>query len=115
MKPIVISYDCSDHDPIDGWIPDDAFDVDFSMNFTIGHDSKGGDNFQVRIVTPNNLHGKDSANHAIVLSQYSWPEVIAAVEVILEQCHGLNWAAISESLSQHMHWEYDSYQPYKGA
>lgn len=58
MKPIIISYDCTDHDPIEEWVPDDVFDIDFWMNFTIGPDNKGGDNFQVHVVTPNNLHGK---------------------------------------------------------
>ncbi len=115
MKPIIISYDCTDHDPIDKWVPDDAFDVDFWMNFTIGPDSEGGDNFQVRIVTPNNLHGKDSAKHAIILNEYSWPQVIVEVESILEQCLGINWAGVSEQLSQFMYWEYENYQPYKGA
>lgn len=114
MKPIIISYDCTDHDPIDKWVPDDVYDVDFWMNFTIGPDSKGGDNFQVRVVTPSNLHGKNSAKHAIIISEYSWPQVIAAVEVMLEQCQDKNWTGISEQLSQLMYWEYENYQPYKG-
>lgn len=111
MIPIIISYDCTDHDPIDEWIPDDTFDVDYWMNFTIGPDTKGGDNFQVHIVTPNNLQGKESAKHAIILNEYTWHEVIAAVEVMLEQCQGTSWAGISEQLSQLMYWEYDNYQP----
>ena len=115
MKPIMISYDCTDHDPIDKWVPDDVFDVDLWMNFIIGPDDEGGDNFQVRIVTPNNLHGKNSAKHAIILDEYSWPKVIAAVEAILEQCQGINWAGVSEQLSQLMCWEYEDYKPYKGA
>ena len=115
MKPVIVSYDCTDHDPIDKWVPDDVFDVDFWMNFTIGPDSKGGDNFQVRVVTPNKLHGKNSAKHAIVLNEYSWPNVIAAVETMLDQCQDLNWAGISEQLSQLMYWEYENYQPCKGA
>lgn len=73
MKPIIISYDCIDHDPIDKWLPDDLYHVDVWVNFTIGPDSKGGDNFQVRIVTPNNLQGKDSAKYAIILNEYSLP------------------------------------------
>ncbi|WP_370979716.1 Imm8 family immunity protein [Agaribacterium sp. ZY112] len=111
MKPIILSYDCSDHDPIDEWVPDDVFDVDFWINFTIGLDEKGGDNFQARVVTPNNLHGKNSEKHAIILVEYSWVEVIAAVEAMLEQCQGISWIGISEELSQLMYWEYDNYQP----
>lgn len=115
MKPVIISYDCTDHDPIDKWLPDDLYDVDIWVNFTIGPDFKGGDNFQVRIVTPNNLRGKDSAKHAIILNEYSWSKVLDAVEAMLEQCQDISWIGISEQLSQLMYWEYDNYQPYKGA
>ena len=81
MKPIVSSYDCTDHDPID---------VGFWMNSTIFPDSKGGDSFQVHVVAPNSLDGTDSAKYAIGFNDYAWPEVIAAVDVMLEQCQGTN-------------------------
>lgn len=111
MKPIIINYDCTDHDPIDKWVPDDISDVDFWMNFTIGLDSERGDNFQVRVVTPNNLHGKNSVKHAIVLNEYSWSKVLAVVESMLEQCQDIDWVSISERLSKLMHWEFENYKP----
>lgn len=43
--------DCTDYDPIDKWVPDDMFHIDFWVNFTIGPDHDGGDNFRVRFVT----------------------------------------------------------------
>jgi hypothetical protein len=110
MKPIILSYDCIDHDPIDEWIPTDIFNVDFWMNFTIGPDMKGGDNFQVHVITPNNLHGKNSDRHAIVLTEYSWSSVLAAVDGMLEKCQGKNWRQITDQLSQTMHWEYENYK-----
>lgn len=110
MKPIIISYDCTDHDPIEGWVPDDAFNVDLWINFTIGPDIEGGDNFMVRIVSPKNLHNKDTAKHAIILNEYSWPKVVTEVASILEQCQGTSWAEVAEQLSHFMHWEYDNYQ-----
>ena len=115
MKPVIISHDCTDHDPIEKWVPDDIFDVDFWMNFSIGPDHEGGDNFQVRVVTPNNLQGKSSAKHAIILNEYSWPKVIAEVEAMLEKSQDINWLGISEQLAKLMYWEYENYQPYKGA
>jgi hypothetical protein len=114
MKPIIISYDCTDHDPIEEWVPDDVFDVDFWINFTIGPDMKGGDNFQVHIVTPNNLHGKDSEKYAIVIKQYSWSSLLTVIINMLEKCQGRNWSEISEKLSQLMYWEFENYQPYNG-
>ncbi|MFC1520545.1 Imm8 family immunity protein, partial [Pseudomonadota bacterium] len=110
----IVSYDCTDHDPIDKWVPDDAHDVDFWMNITVGPDSEGGDNFQVHIVTPNNLNGKNSSKHAIVLNEYSWLGVVSEVEKILEQCQGHDWVSISEQLSKHMSWEFENYKPYSG-
>lgn len=115
MKPVIVSYDCTDYDPIDKWVPDDPYNVDFWMNFTIGPDMKGGDNFQVHIATPNNLNGKNSDKHAIVLNEYSWPSVLAAVEHMLEKCQGTDWSEISEKLSQLMCWEFEDYQPYLGS
>ena len=115
MKPIIVSYDCTDYDPIDKWSPDNILDVDFWMNFTIGQDMKGGDNFQVHIITPNNLKGKNSDKHAIVLNEYSWLYVLSAVDNMLEKCQGSNWSEISEKLSKLMYWEFENYQPYKGA
>ncbi|MFL1467591.1 Imm8 family immunity protein [Marinobacter sp. HN1S83] len=111
MKPVILSYDCSDHDPIDQWAPNDVYDVDFWMNFTIGPDHEGGDNFQVHIVTPNNLHGRNATKHAIVLNEFSWPAVLAEVKAILAQCEGPSWSEISEKLSGYMAWEYEGYRP----
>jgi hypothetical protein len=111
MKPIIISYDCSDHDPIDKWTPDDPFDVDIWVNFTIGTDKMGGDNFLVRIVTPNNLHGKNSDKWAIVIVEYSWENILAKINRLLEESSGDDWADISRNLSSRMHWEYQDYRP----
>lgn len=115
MNPLILSYDCTDHDPIEEWVPDDAFNVDFWVNFTVGPDKTGGDNYQVHIVTPNNLHGKNTDKHAIVLNEYSWPSVLAEVEAILEKCQGSDWPEISNKLSNFMYWEFENYQPYEGA
>lgn len=78
-------------------MPNNIFDVDISVNFTIGPDSKSGDNFLVRIVTPNNLHVKNGAKHAIVLNDYSWSNVLLGMESILEKCQGYDWLDISEN------------------
>lgn len=112
---MIISYDCTDHDPIDLWKPADPTTVHFWMNFTIGYDKKGGDNFQLHVVTPNNLHGCDSAKHAIVLNSYKWESVLEEVHKILNECHGADWAEVSAKLAKHMRWEFENYQPYTGA
>jgi hypothetical protein len=111
IKPVIVSHDCSDHDPIELWQPVDPADVDFWMNFTIGPDRSGGDNFQVRVVTPNNLRGANADRHAIIILYYEWPAVLQEVEKILDACQGNDWREISETLAKHMYWEYENYKP----
>lgn len=115
MVPIIISYDCADHDPIDAWEPPDPLDVDFWMNFTIGYDKRGGDNFQLHVVTPNNTKGPDAAKHTIVLDRYKWECVLVEVNNILDACHGTDWDDVSAKLAKYMSWEFEDYKPYKGA
>lgn len=110
MKPVIISYDCVDHDPIDEWVPEDLHDFDFWMNFTIGPDFIGGDNFLVRIVSPSNLNGQMIAKHSIVLIQYSLESVLVEVEKFLSGAEGENWMDVSGMLSKSMQWEYADYK-----
>lgn len=113
MKPVIVNFDCADHDPIDSWQPSDPSVVDFWMNFTIGTDPSAGDNFQVHIVTKAALSGEATGKHTIVLDRYDWDSVLSEVECLLEQCSGSNWSEISEKLSKHMYWEFENYVPYK--
>ncbi len=110
MIPIILSYDCVEHDPIDNWIPDDVYDVDLYINFTIGTDNTAGDNFLLRVVTPNNLQGQNASQHSIVIHEYSFINVMQKVEDILQQCQGSHWQEISEKLAKFMSWEFDGYQ-----
>ncbi len=113
MKPVIVSYDCTDHDPISEWAPQDPLIVDFRMNFTIGTDKIAGDNFQVRVITKNCIRANQKIERAIVLNAYSWPSLLATVESMLENNQGEDWAEISNKLSKIMDWEFESYQPYR--
>jgi len=110
--PIIISFDCVDYDPIDSWEFPDTNRVDFWMNFTIGPDQKGGDNFQLHILTTEMAQSKTSLTHAIILERYSWDAVLLKVNEILNQSKGEHWDTISTKLSKHMAWEFEDYQPY---
>ncbi len=111
LKPVVVGFDCVEHDPIEEWVPPDPFDVDCWVNFTIGLDESAGDNFLVRIVTPNNLCGPNAAKNAVVVNEYSWSKALAAIERVLEESQGISWPGICHELSKRMLWEYDSYKP----
>ena len=112
QQPVIKSFDCVDHDPIDEWIPVDPFDVDFWMNFSIGvEESKGADNFQVHVVTHETIKNTKDKKYMIVLDSYSWPKLLKQVEDILMKCEGYDWSDISEKLSKYFYWEFDNYKP----
>lgn len=113
MKAVIVSYDCTDHDPINKWVPQDPLNVDFWMNFTIGPDKTAGDNFQVRVITQKNVSAIKNIEHHIVLASYSWPSVMESVEFILENNQGHDWSEIANKLSKVMYWEFDNYQVYE--
>ncbi|TDQ49300.1 Imm8 family immunity protein [Permianibacter aggregans] len=110
MKAVIVSYDCSDHDPIDEWTPTDPFDVDVWINFTIGPTARAGHNYQVRFVTWNNYVADQ--RFTIPLERYSFSAVLDAVEDILKSNQGSNWEEVSRVLSRYFDWEYDNCQPY---
>ncbi len=112
MQAILVSCDCSDHDPIEDWQPPDPRSVDIWINITLGPDQRGGDNFQLRVLTPDKLEqGGAVPEYSIVLETYSWPAVLAALEAVLQQCRGDDWNAVATQLSQHLWWEFADYQP----
>lgn len=114
MKPVIVSYDCSDIDNVECWKPADRSDVDFWMNFTIGPDSTAGDNYQVHVVTPKALNNNPNKKHSVVLNYYDWQALLKEIDNILEQCQGQDWQEMSEKLSKFLYWEFEGYQPYHG-
>ncbi|WP_426370033.1 Imm8 family immunity protein [Pseudocolwellia sp. HL-MZ7] len=112
MIPIIISFDCADYDPIDSWIFPDLNRVEFWVNFTIGPNRKGGDNFLLHVVTTEIAQSNQSLANAVILDSYSWDAVLLKVNEILNQSSGENWNIISTKLSKRMAWEFEDYQPY---
>jgi hypothetical protein len=112
MKPVILNFDCIDHDPIEEWVPENPKNVDFWMNFTIGPDSRAGDYFQVHVLTEENFKATKEKRHAIVIKEYSLDNLLIEIDKILEKCHGSDWEEMSLKLSQYMGWEFENYQPY---
>jgi hypothetical protein len=112
VTPIILSFDCTDYDPIDSWIFPEPKSVDFWMNFTIGLDQSGGNDFQLHVLTSDMVASNTSLSNAIVLDCYTWDTVLLKVNAILDQCSGENWEEISIKLSKHMAWEYENYHTY---
>lgn len=113
LKAHVLGFDAVDHDPIEAWVPADPSDVDVWVNFRLGPDPgiDAGDNFLVRIATPNQLRpGESPGGRALVLSWYEWPEVLRRVQQVLDACEGDDWSDVAGKLSRHFQWEYEGYR-----
>lgn len=108
FKVLSIDKD-GDWESLPVWKPEDPEDVDFWLTIRIGP-GPAGDWYGVRIVTPNNITGKDGGTHAIVLNRYSWEAVIEQIERIVADCPTEQLAA-QEYLGHRFSWEYEDYKP----
>lgn len=105
MQPLILSYDCVAHDPIDLWVPPQDDDIDIWLTLTIGYDASGGDHFRVRVVTPNRLSAT-GAKYSLVIHHYHFPSILKTLNSIVESCDGEDWRVVTEKLSKHFYWEY---------
>jgi hypothetical protein len=116
LRPELKHWDCSDHDPIEAWVPDDA-EVVYWLTLAIGPpESEAADNFQVCVATLAGLKSAagrvakprgPSSPEAIVLQRYSWTGVMAAVRARLEECEARDWLEVQEKLRSRFYWEYE--------
>lgn len=116
VRPELKRWDCSDHDPIESWVPD-GDEVLLWLTLAIGlPDSEAADNFDVCVVTVARLSSTTArmlkprgagSPEPIVLQSYSWAAVTAAVHARLEQCEGRDWLEIQEKLRRQFFWEYE--------
>ena len=112
MKPEIKCWDCTDHDPIDGWIPDDPEMVNYWCNVAIGIEGEtGADNFQVHVVTEKMMSQIEDKEYLIILPYYEgWSQVLDAINQKIAGISELSWAGISEKLSKLFYWEYEGYK-----
>ncbi len=118
MKPELKAQDCTDHDPIETWQPTSATDVDYTLCLHIGSaDTQGADLFYVNVLSEaaacqlsNDYLAK---RKKIIVKDYSWSEVMRAVDEIINQIDGSDWNEIAKKLNQRFDWEFENYRPYK--
>ena len=114
MKPQLKAQDCTDHDPIEEYHPDDPASVDYWLCLHIGPaDGRGADMFYVNILSEAAAYELDADALArrkkIVLAEYSWDAVMHAVDQILCEVDGPSWHEIARQLSQRFAWEFENY------
>ena len=117
VSPVLKAFDCSDHDPIDQWVPKSNDDVYYSLCLHIGPpDEEGADLFYADVVTPHSIERlnltKSKFTRQIIVDDYSWVNVIRKVQSVLDQCSGEGWAQQSLLLSKYFYWEFENYRPH---
>ena len=116
MKPLRKSQDCTDHDPIESWRPKAQETVDYWLALHIGPaDGVGTELFYVNVLSRSaaSLLPSDDLlrRKALIVEEYSWTAVMAAVSEILQQVEGPDWHSIAMALSARFYWEFENYQP----
>jgi hypothetical protein len=116
IKPELKSFDCTDLDPVEAWVPDHP-EVRYWLTMAIGlPGSDAADLFQVCVATLDGLKSERGRSERtrgrghpqpIVLRSYSWAAVLHAVDERLESCRGRDWLEIQENLRTQFWWEYE--------
>jgi len=82
----------------------------------IGPDTvPSGEYFTVEVVTEDILDSIGRSKWQMVLAVYDWSKVENWVFSVAERCRGENWEEMANKLAQHMHWEFQDYNPYGGS
>lgn len=101
------------HDPVDEWIPADDSEVHYTLTLEIGPaGGEGADLYDVSIVTPKSINalnlGRELSNSkTMVISPYSWENVISEIEAILDLCEGETYRERTAILCERFSWEGD--------
>ena len=114
--PVLKGWDRTDHDPIEEYKPSSP-SVCFTLALRIGlADSPSGDFYYVTVAPPEGLeelHSRSSdpaSGEPIVLSSYSWSQVLEVVGSRLKQCADYGWPRIQDRLRSQFRWEYEDYR-----
>jgi hypothetical protein len=97
------------------WEPDSSGDVYLLLEVEIGVDGEqGSDVFQLMVATPEGLRSHAtgaviSERGTLVISDFSWQEVLKAVRNIVGKCSGKDWNDSVLRLQRYFRWEYEDY------
>ena len=113
LVPVLKGFDCTDHHPIEEWVPSDD-SVWYWLTLEIGtSDSEGADLFSVPVGTSVGLRdarqrGERSAfPPPIIVNPYDWSAVLAEVDRRLSACADISWAGVADSLRRLFYWEFE--------
>ncbi len=117
LSPELKGWDCTDHDPIEDWVPE-SDTVLFWLVLHLGWPgSEAADLFTVPVANPKGLHTpewkqrhrvpRDTTITPIVVDPYSWDAVLSEVHRRLGEISGYDWLDLQEQLRLIFHWEFE--------
>ncbi len=113
VRPEIRSVDCSDHHPIEQWVPDHR-DVYYWLNVRIGPTGEAAaDNFVTLVATPAGLASLKQSGFRIgpeppiVVEPYEWSSVRSQLEARVAECGDASWDRVNERLRRAFQWEYE--------
>ncbi len=115
VRPVLRSFDCTDHDPIDEWQPDGR-PVWYYLALHIGPpDSEARDLHYVLVADRDGLAELKQSGYRpgpeppIVVEPYSWEGVMEEISRRLVACEDWDWLGVQEKLRKQFRWEYEDY------
>jgi len=112
-SPEIKQYWSSDIENLDDWAPDDSQHVDIWFSVAIGIKGEvGADNFQVHLVSQNQLSQVENKEYLLVIPYYeTWTNVMEHLNRAIQACKDISWAGMSSQLEKLFLWEYHNYKP----
>jgi hypothetical protein len=103
--------------PLSSYVPADPEQFNLLVRVLVGpHPSEGEESFDIAVCTPSWLAGECersgwvSGQHTIIVSEYVWPVIEAAIKKLVEQHSGASWREVASKVSQLGQWEFADYR-----
>ncbi|MCR1795728.1 MULTISPECIES: Imm8 family immunity protein [unclassified Leptospira] len=115
-KPVIraFDFDANDHDPIEDWVPEDPYDIDIWITFSIGpSDEIGSDYFDGHFITKNyeEKYALVSKSPYFLIERYSLSAILEMVTVFIESCSRADWEQTAKEICKKLDWEFEGYHP----
>lgn len=103
-------------DPLDGWTPDDSYNIEIDVDLDIGiQGERGACIYRVKVVTPSHMLSEEEyeqlpkweARGRLLIPYWDWPKVRATLEETVASCRGRTADDAMAMVRGFFKWEYD--------
>jgi len=120
MNALIKDFYSSDVPNLYAWDPVVREEIYFPLQLTIGlPEDEGGHTFQVMVATPEAVRkhvfdisseGQMLLGKYLIVSDYSWKDILDTLNHVVESCEGRSWDDIVGKLSKIFWWEFEDYK-----